>query len=57
MGTFADASRRGPYLFARLAKAPRHAVGDPTVAYGRQKSSGCNIPGQKEVMGLSVEYE
>ncbi len=25
MGTFADASRQGPYLWARLAKAPRHA--------------------------------
>ena len=57
MGTFADASRQGPYLWARLAKAERHAVGDPTVTYSRQKSSGCNIPGQKEVMGLSVEYE
>ncbi len=25
MGTFAEAGRQGPYLFARLAKAPRHA--------------------------------
>ena len=31
MGTFADAPRQGPYLFARLAKAPRHAVAAPSV--------------------------
>ena len=37
MGTFADASRQGPYLFARLAKAPRHAVADPSVNYWRHR--------------------
>ena len=31
MGTFAEAGRQGPYLWARLAKAPRHAVGAPSV--------------------------
>ena len=31
MGTFADAGRQGPYLWARLAKAPRHAVAAPSV--------------------------
>ncbi len=36
MGTFADAGRQGPYLFARLAKAPRHAVADPSLTYLRR---------------------
>ena len=36
MGTFADASRQGPYLWARLAKAPRHAAVDPSVTYLRR---------------------
>jgi hypothetical protein len=40
MGTFADASRQGPYLWARLAKGERHAVADPTVFYSRPKIKG-----------------
>ena len=36
MGTFAEPGRQGPYLWARLAKAPRHAVADPSVTYLRR---------------------
>ena len=36
MGTFAEAGRQGPYLWARLAKAPRHAVADPSLTYLRR---------------------
>ena len=36
MGTFAEAGRQGPYLWARLAKAPRHAVTDPSLTYLRR---------------------
>ena len=36
MGTFAEPSRQGPYLWARLAKAPRHAAVDPSVTYLRR---------------------
>ena len=38
MGTFAEAGRQGPYLWARLAKAPRHAVADPSVTYSRRRN-------------------
>ena len=44
MGTFADASRQGPYLWARLAKAPRYAVGDPTVTYSRRRPGQSTTP-------------
>ena len=39
MGTFAGASRRGPYLWARLAKGARYAVADP-----RRKSIQMDLP-------------
>ena len=39
MGTFAEAGRHGPYLFARLAKGERHAVADP-----RRKSVQLDLP-------------
>ena len=61
MGTFADAGRRGPYLFARLAKAPRHAVADPMVACSRRKKKnwtfnmGLELKGVRR--GARVEYE
>ncbi len=37
MGTFAEPGRQGPYLWARLAKAPRHAVAAPSVNYRRHR--------------------
>jgi len=54
MGTFADASRQGPYLFARLAKAPRHAVRDPTVTYLRRGNQRAKfqVSGFEGVAGL-----
>ena len=39
MGTFAEAGRQGPYLFARLAKGARYAVADP-----RRKSIQMDLP-------------
>jgi hypothetical protein len=61
MGTFADASRQGPYLWARLAKAPRYAVGDPTVTYSRrrpgQSTTHWHIPRDQRHRTVTVEYE
>jgi len=56
MGTFADASRQGPYLFARLAKAPRHAVGDPMVAYSRRKSKNWTFNMGLKLKGIRREW-
>ena len=61
MGTFAEAGRQGPYLWARLAKAPRYAVGDPTVTYSRrrpgQSTTHWHIPRDQRHRTVTVEYE
>ena len=56
MGTFAEAGRQRPYLFARLAKAPRHAVGDPMVAYSRRKSKNWTFNMGLKLKGIRREW-
>jgi hypothetical protein len=55
MGTFAEAGRQGPYLWARLAKA-RHAVADPMVAYSRRKSKNWTFNMGLKLKGIRREW-